>query len=184
MLRPTARAQARATVRMKPLCCAGLLIWASLAQAAEERVPGGLIYAGVGINAIRRAAGGGTAVSLEGQIELGPVFVGGTFLIGHAGGQGVAFVGPRAGLVLSAGSTVAPYVSLGYGEFAQGVLFDDPKNTRAFLPEVGVAFFRGNQFGRVTISAMALLLTSRTFVPKHPDDRLDNWYGLTLRLML
>ncbi len=34
-----------------------------------------------------------------------------------------------------------------------------------------------------TISATALL-TSHAFVRSHSDDRLDDWYGLTLRLML
>lgn len=162
---------------------AAILLGASCARADGD-VPGGHLYAGVGAYALSSAAGRGFGLSLEGQIEVGRVLVGGMFLLGRGGEQSLAFVGPRLGVVLLDGPVYAPYVALGVGTMAEGDILDEPVQKRALMPEVGLELFRGNRFGRVTIAAWALLPTSHAFRSEHSDDRLDDWYGLGVRLFL
>ena len=163
----------------------------ALSAAARAEVPGGHLYLGLGGELLGSRVGAGAALSLEAQVELGRFFVGGTYLMGGASRsgmpkQGILFLGPRAGYFFTDNPGWAPYVSLGYGIYGQGeVLFDDAASTNAFMPEVGVAFLRGNRWGRFTASLQGFFVTSHDVANQKPQyNRLDDWAALTLRAML
>jgi hypothetical protein len=100
--------------------------------------------------------------------------------------QGLVFLGPRAGWFFTDDPVWTPFVSLGFGVFSEGqAIFDDAAGTCAFMPEAGVALFRGNRFGRLTVSLQGFFVTSHDVTFQKPEyNRLDDWLGLGLRAML
>jgi hypothetical protein len=159
------------------------LLGAAGAARADDAVPGATFYFGAGVHGAASGAGVGWGLSLDGVIEGEQLFAGATLLVGGGGGQGLAFAGLRAGAFLTSSPTVAPYVAVGYGSFAEGALGDDALTGGALLVEAGVALLRARRLGRVSISAQLLVPTMGLPARPEPWDRVDTWVLTSLRAL-
>jgi hypothetical protein len=130
------------------------------------------------------------AINVEASLELGPVFVAGTWF--HGVGEKLpdrSFLGVKLGYMLG-DWPLSPYASVGIGNLSQSALFRFDEGTTgsasglAYELEIGAVLFRHAGIGRVWIYGLGLFPTFDVRSSFGPESASIRVLGFGLRFAL